>query len=363
VDQFIIILKGIKESTFVLPEKYQFYEAFLTEAEFERLIGAFIVAVPVVTSFDSQFVNGKDWETQIKTNVSFIDVASGQLIGIANVETSGSSRETQYKSIQDAIAGIPMQLQYEIRKIPAFQLTTRVLGTVGGDIKIQLGSDMGIKPGDEYAVIVGGEYEGFKDERVEGLILIKEAGPEVSTGTVLYSGIKVVKDVQLREIPRQGADLAVYGHTYSVLDGDFANPDSFLLGARVELTRGFYSIRPYAAVQAILDTQMWLPINAIVGVQYSMFMRRLELGARGGLAGSSNFIIRLIEDAASTSDDPWFTHYGISAGAYASFLVTRDIKVFAEAQFDYMLGLADGLGGPFGSYGGVQVGAGVTLKF
>lgn len=363
VDQFITILKGIKEKTFVLPEKYQFYEAFLTEAEFERLIGAFIIAVPVVTSFDSQLVDGKDWETNIKTNVSFIDVANGQLIGIANVETSGSSRETQYKSIQEAIAGIPMQLQYEIRKIPAFTLSTRVLGMAGGEVKIQLGTNMGIKPGDEYAVIVGGEYEGFKDEREEGLILIKSAGPEVSTGTILYSGIKVEKDTQLREIPRQGADLAVYGHTYSVLDGAFSSDSSFLLGARAELTRGFYNVKPYAAVQIIFDTDMWLPINAIVGAEYSVYLRRLEVGVRGGLAGSTNAIIRLIEDAASTSDDPWFTHYGISAGAYLSYLITRDIKVFAEAQFDYMLGIADGLGGSFSSYGGTQLGAGVTIKF
>lgn len=363
LDQFIATIKQSKEQNFVLPERFQFGEAFLTEAEFNRLVGAFIIAVPVVTSFNSQYVNGREWQTDIKTNVSFINVEDGTLLGIANVETSGNSRETQFKSIQDAINGIPMQLQFEIRKIPAFTLNTRVLGVVGGEIKIQLGSNMGIQKGDEYAVITGGEFEGFRDEREVGLLLIKDVGPEVSTAIIRYAGAPVVKDTQLREIPRLGVDLSLYGHTYGVLAGSFASENSFLLGARAEATRGFFGFMPYAAVQLILDTDMWLPLNVIVGGQYAVYMRRLELGARAGLAGSTNAILRIIEDAVSESDDPWFSHYGVSAGAYVSYLFNRDMKFFVEAQFDYMLGIANAIGGPFSSYGGYQLGAGVTLKF
>ncbi len=361
VDEFITILKQVKESTFVLPEKYQFGEAFLTEADFNKLVGAFIIAVPVVTSYNSQFVEGKEWRTDIKTNVSFINVADGTMIGIANVETQGTSRETQYKSIQDAIAGIPMQLQFEIRSISQFQNVTRVLASGFGGVDIQLGSNMGIKKGDEYAVIESDTLEGFVDEREVGLILIKEVGTTRSKGTILYSGIPIVKDVQLREIPRLGADLAVYAHSYDYLD-DVMDP-SLVFGARFELTRGFYNFRPYAAVQVITDTEMWLPINVIMGGQYSIFMRRLEIGARIGAAGSTNAIMRLLEEEIATDDDPWFTHYGASAGAYVSWLFSRDFKVFVEAQGDYMFGLADSfLGGPFSSYGGVQVGLGATFK-
>lgn len=360
VDQFITILKKTKEANFVLPEKYQFGEAFLTEADFNRLVGAFIIAVPVVTSFDSQFVNNKEWQTSIKTNVSFIDVASGTMIGIANVETQGTSRETQFKSIQDAINGIPMQLQFEIRKISQFQNVTRVLASGAGGVDIQLGQNMGIKKGDEYAVITSDTLEGFTDEREVGLILIKDVGSTRSKGTILYSGVPVVKDVQLREIPRLGADLALYAHTYNYLDA--AMGTSFVVGARAELTRGFYNTRPYAAIQVITDTEMWLPINVIIGGQYSVFMRRLEVGARAGVAGSTNAILRIIEDYASNSDDPWFTHYGVSGGAYVSWLFSRDMKLFAEVQGDYMLGLADSIGGSFRSYGGYQIGLGATFK-
>lgn len=360
VDQFITILKKMKEANFVLPEKYQFGEAFLTEADFNKLVGAFIIAVPVVTSFDSQFVNNKEWQTSIKTNVSFIDVASGTMIGIANVETQGTSRETQFKSIQDAINGIPMQLQFEIRKISQFQNVTRVLASGAGGVDIQLGQDMGIKKGDEYAVIKSDTLEGFTDEREVGLILIKDVGTTRSKGTILYSSIPVAKDVQLREIPRLGADIAVYAHTYNYLEATMGT--SFVIGARAELTRGFYNVRPYAAIQMITDTAMWLPINVIVGGQYSVFMRRLEAGARAGLAGSTNAIVRIIEDYASTSDQPWFTHYGVSAGAYVSWLFSRDLKLFAEVQGDYMLGLAGNLVDSFRSYGGYQIGLGATFK-
>lgn len=360
VDEFITVLKKMKESTFVLPEKYQFGEAFLTEADFNRLVGAFIIAVPVVTSYNSQYVDGREWRTDIKTNVSFIDVSTGTMIGIANVETQGTSRETQYKSIQSAIDGIPMQLQYEIRKISQFQNVTRVLAAGLGGVDLQLGQNMGIKKGDEYAIIESDTVEGFVDEREVGLIVIKDVGTTRSKGTVLYSGIPVVKDVQLREIPRLGADASVYAHSYSFFD----NPGqtSFLLGLRTELTRGFYGLKPYAAFQLLLNGDLLYPLNAIVGGQYTMHLWRFELGARAGLAGSTNVIVRLLQNEFSTNDDEWFTHYGASAGAYVSFLLSRDMKLFAEAQADYLFGIFDGLGGAFSSFGGLQLGVGASFK-
>ncbi|MFH2114283.1 MAG: hypothetical protein ABIJ86_07240, partial [Spirochaetota bacterium] len=350
------------EANFVLPEKYQFGEEFLTEADFNKLTGAFIIAVPVVTSFNSQFVNNKDWETDIKTNVSFIDVASGTLIGIADVETSGSSRETQYKSIQSAIDGIPMQLQFEIRKISAFQNVTRVLASSGGTVDMQLGKDMGVVVGDEYAVIESDVLEGFLDEREVGLILINEVGTTRSRGTVRYSGIPLEKDVQLREIPRLGFDLDLYAHASSFYLHPYDNPLGFLLGARAELTRGFYNLKPFAAIEAVLDLDLIVPLNVVAGLQYSMYLRRLEIGGRVGVVGGSNIIVQYLEEKFADEDKEWFTHYGLSGGGFASLLVTRDMKIFAEVQADFMLGLFEDISASLGSYGSVQVGLGVAFK-
>ncbi|MBN1519468.1 MAG: hypothetical protein JW923_05185 [Spirochaetales bacterium] len=356
VDQFISILRQMNEENFVLPEEYQFGEALLTEADFNRLIGAFIVAVPVVTSYNLAFVDGKEWQADIKTTVSFIDVADGTLIGIADVETFGSSRETDFKAIQSAIDSIPMQLQYEIRSIPAFTLHTRVLGMTGGEVKIELGSNMGIQKGDEYLVIEKSEYEGYKDEKEVGLLLIKEVGTEVSTAIILYSGIQPAKDTQLRELPRAGADLALYGHSYQYFESSMGS--SFVIGARFEATRGFYNVKPYLAAQMLTDLDLYLPLNAVIGAEYVTYMRRLEIGVRGGIAMGSNALVRILEESFSTDDDPWFTHIGVSAGAFVSYLVTRDMKLFAEVQADYLFGWT----GLFPSYGGWQLGAGVTFK-
>jgi len=276
------------------------------------------------------------------------------------VETKGTSRETQYKSIQEAISGIPMQLQYEIRKVSQFQNVTRVLASGLGGVDIQLGQNMGIKKGDEYAVIQSDDLDGYVDEREVGLILIKDVGTTRSKGTVLYSRVPVVKDVQLREIPRLGLDMAVYAHSYKYLEASMGR--SFVVGFRGELTRGFYNLRPFTALQLILDDDMLFPLNAIIGGQYSMFLRRLELGGRLGVAGSTNIIVKILRDEFSASDDEWFTHYGVSGGAYLSYLVSRNLKVFVEAQGDYMLGLLNVLGGPLRSYGGYQLGLGATFK-
>ena len=43
-------------------------------------------------------------------------------------------------------------------------------------------------------------------------MLIKDVGPEISTGLVLYSSVKPGPDTQLREIPRRGVDAAFFLH-------------------------------------------------------------------------------------------------------------------------------------------------------
>jgi hypothetical protein len=355
VEQFIAAIKKSKEANFVMPAKYQFGEAILTEADFNKLLGAFIVATPVVGSFNSAF-NQKsgNWETEIKTYVTFIDVAAGTTLAIAQVTSSGSDKQNQMKSIGSAIEGIPMQLQFEIRKIPAFQINTRVLTVNGREIKLQLGQNMGIKKGDEYSVIVGGMVEGFKDEREAGLIAIKDVGAEVSTGQVVYSSVQLAKDAQLREIPRLGMDAEGFFH---LVDG-IAVP-----GVKSVASRGFYGFRPYFAAQVPLGeiSSYWgilsvIPVNAIVGGEFNLYMGRLTLTPFAGAGVSYARVVSPIFDSDKTD---WLSHYGAQAYVRASFLFTRDLKVFAEAGFEYWLS-ADPY--YFENYGGLGFGAGVSYK-
>jgi hypothetical protein len=359
VQDFIAELKKAKEANFVVPEKYQFGEATLTEAEFNKLLGAFIVAVPVVSEFNSDYNNvTNQWETQIKTNVTFIDIgAGGTVIGIAEVKSSGSDKANQNKSISSAISAIPMQLQFEVRKVPAFQINTRVLAVSGGQVKLQLGENMGIKKGDEYSVITSESVEGFKNEKEQGLIQIKDVGSEVSTGQVVYSSIKITKDIQLHEIPRLGVDIEGYFH-YIQGEESAAVP-----GLRFVPSRGFYGFRPYIGLQvplgqiwSFLGIETFIPVNAIIGGEYEMHLGRLSITPYGG-AGISYLYFADGLNGDST-DTNVFTHAGAQAYVNASFLVTRDLKIYADAGFEYWIAINNF----FNNYGGLSFGAGVSYK-
>jgi hypothetical protein len=360
LDQFIATLKKAKEANFVMPDKYQFGEAVLTEAEFNKLLGAFIVAVPVVTNFNS-FYNYKSFrfETQLKTDVTFIDVASGNTIGISQVETTGTDKDNQGKSIASAIDSIPMQLQFEIRKVPAFQINTRILEVRGSEVKLQLGQDMGIRKGDEYSVMKASMIMGVKDEREVGLIDIKDVGTGISTGQIIYSQIPLGPDVQLREIPRLGFDAEPYLH---VLTGATS---AVLPGVRLVVSRGFYGFRPYFGIQVpvgqILNvfTAFAIPVSGIIGGEYNMHLGRLSVTPYGGVGITYLYVTEAITGYNSQTN--FFTHVGLQGYVNLSYLVTRDVSLYADVGVDYWLGLT-GLKDFFGNYGGMGVGGGLSIK-
>jgi len=353
---FIDTIKKAKEANFVVPDKYQFGEAVLTEAEFNKLLGAFIVAVPVVSDFNSAYDDTKSqWETNLKADVTFIDVSTGSTIGVAEVKSSGNDQNNQQKSISSAVDGIPMQLQYEIRKIEAFQISTRVLVASGSEIKLQLGKNMGIQKGDEYSIVVSESVEGFKNQSEKGLVQIKDVGSEVSTGRVVYSSIPVTKDIQLQENPRLGVDAEGYFH----FAGDTALP-----GIRGVLSRGFYGFRPYFAAQIpVSQVSSYfsglfsvIPVNVILGGEFNLYLGRLAITPYGGVGASYYHVITPINSGDTTDG---LSHIGGQAYVRASFLFTRELRVFAEAGVEYWASMNPDW---FDSYGGLGFGGGVSYK-
>ena len=371
LQQFIATLKKAKEANFVMPEKFQFGEAVLTEAEFNKLVGAFIIATPIVSEFNSRYNSDKSqWETDIKTNVTFIDVgAGGSVLGIAEVKTSGSDKNNQNKSISSAIEGIPMQLQYEVRKVPAFQINTRVLTASGSEIKLQLGQNMGIKKGDEYSIMVSETVEGFKNESEKGLVAIKDVGSEVSTGQVLYSSIKLTKDVQLHEIPRLGIDAepflhVVTGTKLTTFDQAADTGSNIIVGLRVPLSRGFYGVRPFGEIQVPVNgirtffTAVMVPIDAVFGAEYRLNLGRLSITPYGGIGASYIYVSEAISGKSANTSDTYIPHIGAQGYVNIAFLITRDMRVFAEAGGEYWLALSP----LYSNYGGLGFGAGVSFK-
>lgn len=361
LDQFIAAVKKSKESNFVMPEKYQFGEAAFTEAEFNRLLGAFIVATPVITSFSSAFdYSSNRWKTELSTDVSFLDVASGSLIGVASVKTSGSDDSNQVKSVQEAIDGIPAQLQFQIRSIPAFQINTRILATSRGEVKIQLGRNMGIVKGDEYSIFVMKDLGGLKDEREVGLVLIKDVGPEISTATVIYANEALGPEDQLREIPRLGTDIEPFLHVL------IASPVGIIPGVRVSVSRGFYGFKP--AVVASIPIGLpnlslgvgYLPVNLAAGGQYDLHLGRITLTPWAAVGLTYVRLDTASQDSSSSgsSSQNLFTNIGGEAYLQVSYLSSRDMRFFVEAGGEYWIATS----GYASSFGGLGLGAGAAFK-
>jgi hypothetical protein len=372
VQDFTNLIRTAKSNNTPLPEEVKFGEVQLTESLMNKLFGAFVVVIPTIVEYKVEYANNQH-QANIKTSVVFLNVAEGTTIGLANIQTSGSSKETESKAIRMAIDSIPFLLTYEVRKIPAFIINTKVLRVSLTEVKMQLGADMGVKVGDEYVVIERSELAGLVDEREDGLILIKNVGPQISTGAILYSGSTLVEGAILREVPRMGVDIAPYlmylkyfspvkGWVFGDRTRTSVSEGTLAVGAKATFTRGYFNFKPLIGAQINLDDKLWLPIIAYGGLEYNLYLRRLAVYGQVALAGGTNVVVKIIEDNVSKSDEPWFTHGGIKANAGASYLISRDMKVFVDVGMEYLFGFASPLGGPFQSFGGYGIAAGVAFK-
>jgi hypothetical protein len=372
VQDFINLIQTAKQNNTPLPDEVKFGDVQLTEGLLKKLYGAFVVVIPTIVDFQVERPKN-EYQARIKTSVAFLNVAEGTTIGMANIETLGSSKESQTKAIAQAINSIPVQLTYEVRKIPAFTLRTQVLQANAFEAKMQFGTDMGVKVGDEYVVVKRESIGGLIDEREEGLLVIKDVGPQVSTASVRYAGSSLKPGAQLREVPRLGVDVEPYlyyikyfesveGWTLDDRDESKSTKGTLAAGAKFALSRGWYNVRPIGGAQINFDTALWLPVIAYLGPEYNLFIRRFALTGTAAVAGASNAIVRLIEENYSESDDPWLTHLGVKLNVGASYLISRDMRIFANFGMDYLWGMGDNLGGPFQSYGGYGIAAGVAFK-
>ncbi len=355
LQQFIDALRQTKQANFVLPEQYQFGETFLTKAEFERLTGAFIVVVPVVTNFAVYWdYKAATWNCNITTGITFIDVAhDATVIAVESIDTSGSDKTSMNSAVMHAINTIPPQLEYRIRSIPEFQINTRILEAQGSTVRIQLGTNMGLKKGDEYAIMEKRTFGIIEDTREAGLILITDVSQQVSTGRVLYRSVPLDSNTQLKEIARQGVDLDLYFHS---------SGGESLPGLRMTASRGYFPLRPYFGMQVPVSYAFGflsvtvIPINAIVGAEYMIPIGRLHIAPYAGFGITYIYLSEAIGGYTNTN---YLSHFGFQAGGRVGYLISRNTRLFVDVGFDYWKGLDTSL---FPDYGGLTLGAGISFK-
>lgn len=354
VGAFIDEIKKIKSENMEIPESVRLGEQTFTEADFNKLVGSFIIVVPVVSYYDLKTDDSGSYAAEIETSFTFINVAEGRAMASFQIQTSGTD-DTAKSAVKSAVDGIPVQLSYEIRKIPEFQLKTGVIDFIGRDVVIELGRNMGVKLGDEYRITSEQVLSsGRTIQKKTGLLVVKEVYEEVSTAQVFYSDRKPVIGDQLTEVPRMGFETPVYVN-YIAAD----NP-VITLGFRQIVARGFFSFRPFVGAEVPFGANnnffVLFPVNAFIGGELNWYMGRIHITP--SVDAAMGMLIPII-DADEFDEVVIYSSFGGHARLTLSYMVSDDFKVFVEGGYTAMLAVTD----LFDSYTGTFVGAGITLKY
>jgi len=366
LNEFIDKIKMYKEEQVEIPEEVQMGKEFFTKADFDSLVGSFIVVVPAVANYVVARLDTEEYQINIKTSFSFVNVEEGRTFAQAFVDTQGKDENVDL-AIKDALDAIPMQLTFEIRKIPEFQLKTGVIEVRGSEIIIELGRDLGLKAGDEY-VIVSGEIlqSGKALTRENGLVVIKEVSDEVSVAKIIYARPGPQIGDQLQEVPRFGMDTTPYVH---FAKGALYNRDTtILIGARQAVSRGFFGFRPLFGIEVplIANIAAAIPLNLYVGGEYDIYFGRFQLVPMAGIGVGGAYLWYLRKQ--SDEDKFVLTHVGGLAGITANYLFNKNFRFSVEVGYLNWYSLVplkyffegEWL---FPDYDGLFVGAGVTIKY
>ncbi len=351
------------------PERLSSADARILIRELERAgIRGALVVIPTVTGCRTGYNEARNqYETAARTSVAVLDVAEGIAVADFDIETEGRSDESEDKAIRSALADIAVQLEAELRSIPAFIRSAQVLHVGGGRVKLRLGAKEGVKRGDEYALVESARGADGAEEAEIALILVERVEGDVSAGRILYGGNAMAEGARLREIPRLGLDVAPYGRYlryFRTLEGA---DGAFVGGVKFVPTRGFFAFKPLFGFQATADRDRWFPIAGFLGVQYDRYRGRLTLSANAAVGGATNLVYAAVKDQVegateSGADAPFLSHCGFLANVGVGFLVLRDLRLFAEAGIEYWLSLPGDDSLPFSGYGGVGATVGAIVK-
>ncbi len=378
---FVSDIKKIKEDNLVIPEKYLLGEAFLTEAEMNRFIGAFYAVIPAVTGYSLAYVIDPEdplkskWNCKISASVTFLDVAEGKVMAAPVIEGTGSDPLDKDAALREAIDSLASPLEREARTV--FPLDSKIVSVGGRKVKLRLGSSMGVKTGYEFAVMEYEEIDGVLDEREAGLVVVKRAGTEISDGTVLFSASPIGEETRLREIPRSGVDVSPY-FRYVFGSAPVLVPPGYPVGksygeAGVKLTfsEGFYALKPLIGLQVPFSSVVLgdedpfhsFPFFVYLGGELNFYIGRFQISPF--VAGGASLYVatrRVLVKTSGNDEDEDISgagHAGGIAGIGISFLITRDFKAYLEGSYQYWFGLDDDL---VTDAKGIGAALGVTVK-
>ena len=364
VDAFIRALQDYRQEQIEIPETVLLGQQAFTEADFEQLVGGFIVVIPSVSFYNVSRDDNGEYDATIETSFTFINVDTMTTEGQFFVETFGSDDDAA-DAMKSAVDGIPLELEFRLRQMDIFRLRTGVVDVQGQEVILEFGENMGIQRGDEYAIVQPSINElGYETTDESGLLLVKEVREQYSVAQVLYSRPSPIVGDQLEEVPRIGFEITPYAELFS----DFEVDNSiFVMGLRATASRGFYRFRPLGGIEIPFTSTLiglLFPMNLYIGGDANLYLGRIKINPSitGGIGGG----VPIVDDLFS--QDFYLSHIGGTAKVGLSYLINRDTMVNVQLGYARWIGLYDRFFDSqavrrfFDGYGGILIGAGVTFK-
>ncbi len=366
IDEFISKIKELKQENVEIPEEVRLGEETFTEADFNQLVGSFIVVVPVM-SYYNVYEEGNDYQAEIQTSFTFIKVDTAETFASFQIDTSASGDNSR-DAVKSAVDMIPIQLQYELRSIPEFQLKTAIVDVVGNEYIMEFGSNMGVQIGDEYVVTREQVLpSGYTRTEEVGLFVIKNVSEQVSTAKKIYSSEKTGIGDQMVEVPRLGFNGSLYAHVLKD-NAPEGTENRFVIGLSATATRGFYDWRPIVGAEVPLGDNflIWFPVMSYVGMEYNLRLGRLSIApsATVGLGA----MVPIIGDEEFRENFDFLASFGGTAKISVNYLFNRDLMLNLNAGYSMYVGLFDDFyfdGDLYTNPADVQgsfIGAGLTFK-
>ncbi len=357
IDEFIEKIREVKEQSVELPETVRLGQEAFTEADFNKLVGAFIVVVPVMTSYELVQEGRNEYTARIEVSFNFIDVEEARGFGYFVIDVEAAA-DTPGRAVRFAADRIAPELVFNLRTIPEFQLKTGIIDLRGRQVLLEFGANMGVRPGDEYSIVTDTVLPtGHVSEAETGLLIIKEVQEEVSIATLLYADEKPSIGDQLREVPRFGFDTGAGVRTVFARSPFEPTDAVAMIGVRQSITRGFVTYRPLVGIDVPFSLlgHVYLPgliVNIYGGAELVWYLRRFQFipTAAVGIGGS----VPLREGESFQVSHAGFVEL------VASYLFSRDVKVQLSLGYSGWFGLSARSGD---SYYGPQIGIGGTYKY
>lgn len=222
ITSFIDQIKSSKEHQSEIPETVLSGEEAFTRADWERLIGAFLVFAPRITDYNERLifedteVDGKKairtyWKVEITAAISIIDVSGSTGERVIPLSVTKISKQRS-DAVADAITSLTSSVYTAIKFEPEFALASGILEVnhENNTVTIELGKDIGVHPGDEYTLQKNISIGGKQSSKETGLVIISEVYDTFSIAKVIYADQPIVEGDAVKE--RVNSDIVLQGY-------------------------------------------------------------------------------------------------------------------------------------------------------